>query len=107
MELTPNYQTDGPDFEAVKELFERLEFRTLVKRLPGLERDQRAKSLEPDGQEARDPAAAPSDVWKGQVDSLDAGINWTAPCWRGSPRRTRRSACSFTWRRPPGSSPPR
>ena len=34
VELTPNYQTVGPDFEAVKELFERLEFRTLIKRLP-------------------------------------------------------------------------
>jgi len=44
--LTPDYQTVGPDFEAVKELFERLEFRTLVRRLPVLERDQRAKTIE-------------------------------------------------------------
>ncbi len=46
VDLKPDYQTEGPDFEAVKELFERLEFRTLVKRLPGLERDQRAKTIE-------------------------------------------------------------
>ena len=44
--LTPDYQSVGPDFEAIKELFERLEFRTLLKRLPGLERDQRAKVIE-------------------------------------------------------------
>lgn len=44
--LAANYQTEGPDFEAVKELFERLEFRTLLKRLPGLERAQRAKTHE-------------------------------------------------------------
>jgi len=44
--IAPNYQTEGPDFEAVKALFERLEFRTLVKRLPALERAQRAKTIE-------------------------------------------------------------
>jgi len=49
VDLKPDYQTEGPDFEAVKELFERLEFRTLVKRLPGLERDQRAKTIENGG----------------------------------------------------------
>ena len=64
VKLAPNYQAEGPDFEAVKELFERLEFRTLVKRLPGLEREQRAKSLEPAAEAA--PAAAPSAV-EGQV----------------------------------------
>ncbi len=45
VDLTPNFQTEGPDFEAVKALFERLEFRTLLKRLPGLEREQRAKTI--------------------------------------------------------------
>ena len=60
VKLAPDYQANGPDFEAVKELFERLEFRTLVKRLPGLEREQRAKSLEPVAEAA--PAAAPSSV---------------------------------------------
>ena len=73
VKIAPNYQTVGPDFEAIKELFERLEFRTLVKRLPGLERDQRAKSLEPAPEAA--PAAAPSSV-EGQViatrEQLDA-----------------------------------
>lgn len=44
--LDANYQTIGPDFDAVKELFERLEFRTLLKRLPALERAQRAKTHE-------------------------------------------------------------
>ena len=48
--IAPNYQAEGPDFEAVKELFERLEFRTLVKRLPGLEREQRAKAIEQSGE---------------------------------------------------------
>ncbi len=55
VEITPNYQTEGPDFEAVKELFERLEFRTLVKRLPGLERDQRAKTIEQNGEGGETP----------------------------------------------------
>ena len=49
MDLTPKFQTEGPDFEAVKELFERLEFRTLIKRLPALEREQRAKTIERGG----------------------------------------------------------
>ncbi len=46
VEIAPNYQAEGPDFEAIKALFERLEFRTLVKRLPALERAQRAKAVE-------------------------------------------------------------
>ncbi len=45
VDLAPNYQTVGPDFEAVRALFDRLEFRTLVKRLPDLERIQRAKTI--------------------------------------------------------------
>ena len=52
VDLTPDHQTVGPDFEAVRELFERLEFRTLVKRLPHLERAQRAKSLTPESEVA-------------------------------------------------------
>ena len=48
VDLTPDHQTVGPDFDAVRELFERLEFRTLVKRLPNLERAQRAKSQTPE-----------------------------------------------------------
>ena len=56
--LSPDYQSVGPDFDAIKEFFERLEFRTLLKRVPGLERDQRAKSLEPVPDEAA-PTAAP------------------------------------------------
>jgi len=46
VELTPDYQTSGPDYEAVKALFDKLEFRTLLKRLPDLEREQRAKAIE-------------------------------------------------------------
>ncbi len=45
VDLTPNYQTIGPDFDAVRALFDRLEFRTLMKRLPDLERLQRAKTI--------------------------------------------------------------
>ncbi len=44
VDLTPDHQAVGPDFDAVRALFERLEFRTLLKRLPNLERDQRAKT---------------------------------------------------------------
>ena len=73
VQIAPNYQVEGPDFEAVKELFERLEFRTLVKRLPNLEREQRAKSLTPEP-ETMTPAS-PSGV-QGQAitsqDQLDA-----------------------------------
>ena len=43
--LAPDYQTHGPDFDAVRALFERLEFRTLLKRLPNLEREQRVKTI--------------------------------------------------------------
>jgi len=72
VKLAPDYQAEGPDFEAVKELFERLEFRTLVKRLPGLEREQRAKSLEPVAEAA--PAAAPSAV-EAQVIATQAQLD--------------------------------
>ena len=61
VDLTPNYQTVGPDFEAVRELFERLEFRTLLKRLPNLERDQRAKS------QIEEAPPAPNDGGAGAV----------------------------------------
>ena len=64
VQIAPNYQAEGPDFEAVKELFERLEFRTLVKRLPSLEREPRAKSLTPEPEAAL--TASPSTV-QGQI----------------------------------------
>jgi DNA polymerase-1 len=69
VDLTPNYQEVGPDFEAIKELFERLEFRTLLKRVPGLERDQRAKALEPT---AETPVSSvPSSVEGQMVTTLE------------------------------------
>ncbi len=46
VEIKPDYQTIGPDYEAIKALFDKLEFRTLLKRLPNLEREQRAKTIE-------------------------------------------------------------
>ncbi len=46
VELKADYQTVGPDYEAIKALFDKLEFRTLLKRLPNLEREQRAKTIE-------------------------------------------------------------
>ncbi len=49
VDLTPHYQTIGPDFDAVRALFDRLEFRTLAKRLPDLERIQRAKTIAGNG----------------------------------------------------------
>ena len=72
VQIAPNYQTDGPDFEAVKAMFERLEFRTLIKRLPGLEREQRAKSLTPEP-ETPTPTA-PSTV-EGQVVASREQLN--------------------------------
>lgn len=64
VDLTPNHQTVGPDFEAVRELFERLEFRTLLKRLPNLERDQRAKAQtsEPEALPALTVSAVPHEI---------------------------------------------
>ncbi len=35
LDLTPSYQQIGPDWDAVRALFERLEFRTLLRRVPG------------------------------------------------------------------------
>ena len=46
VEIKADYQAVGPDYEAIKALFDRLEFRTLLKRLPNLEREQRAKTIE-------------------------------------------------------------
>ncbi len=66
--LTPDYQTVGPDFEAVKELFERLEFRTLVKRLPGLERGQRAKTIEQNEEGGGTPPLRADGVGNGSPD---------------------------------------
>ncbi len=69
VEIAPNYQVEGPDFEAVKELFERLEFRTLAKRLPNLEREQRAKSLTPEPEVV--PPTSPSNVQGEAITSQD------------------------------------
>ncbi len=46
VEIKSDYQSVGPDYEAIKALFDKLEFRTLLKRLPNLEREQRAKTIE-------------------------------------------------------------
>lgn len=72
VDLTPDYQTQGPDYEAVKALFERLEFRTLLKRLPNLERQQREKSLEPEPEEVS--PAAPSNI-KGQIVATQSQLD--------------------------------
>ena len=78
VDLTPNHQTVGPDFDAVRELFERLEFRTLLKRLPNLERDQRAKTQapEPEAVPAPTAAAVPQEVitTAAQVEALLAQL---------------------------------
>jgi len=55
VELKADYQTIGPDYDAIKALFDKLEFRTLLKRLPDLEREQRAKAIE---QNAPSPSPA-------------------------------------------------
>ena len=69
VELTPDYQSVGPDYEAVKALFDRLEFRTLLKRLPNLERDQRAKAIE----NAPTPGPSPIRMREGsQISSFDS-----------------------------------
>jgi DNA polymerase-1 len=79
VDLTPNYQTVGPDFEAIRELFERLEFRTLLKRIPNLERDQRAKtqSSEPDADVTPTPSvsAGPQEVITSQAH-IDSVLAW-------------------------------
>ena len=80
VDLTPDHQAVGPDFEAVRELFERLEFRTLLKRLPNLERDQRAKSQTPEPEAPPVPnsaGAVPQEVVtsEAQMDALLARLN--------------------------------
>lgn len=70
VDLTPNYQTIGPDFEAVRALFDRLEFRTLMKRLPDLERIQRAKTIA--GSEARHEGESAADAMDGEAKSASA-----------------------------------
>jgi DNA polymerase-1 len=72
VDLTPNYQTVGPDFEAIREIFERLEFRTLVKRLPNLERAQRAKNAEPEPEVTAPAARATAE---GHVIGDEAALN--------------------------------
>ena len=65
VEIKADYQTVGPDYEAIKALFDRLEFRTLLKRLPNLEREQRAKTIE--GNNA--PTPGPSPIRTGDSES--------------------------------------
>ena len=55
--LRSDYQAIGPDYDAIKALFDKLEFRTLLKRLPDLEREQRAKAIE---QNAPTPSPSPA-----------------------------------------------
>jgi len=43
--LTPDHQEIGPDYAKVKELFEQLEFKALIKRIQGMEASKRAKSV--------------------------------------------------------------
>ena len=59
VEIKADYQAVGPDYEAIKALFDRLEFRTLLKRLPNLEREQRAKTIEQNS-----PPDAPTGIGK-------------------------------------------
>ena len=102
VDLTPNHQTVGPDFEAVRELFERLEFRTLLKRLPNLERDQRVKSQtpEPEAPPIPNPGGA-SSAGSDHVRGADGGR-----CWRVSARAMFPWGCSCTRHRWRASSPP-
>jgi len=55
----PNYQQVGPNYAAIKELFERLEFRTLLKRLPTEKPKQDTGSLFDLPEETPAPAAKP------------------------------------------------
>ena len=70
--LTDDYQTVGPDYEAVKALFDRLEFRTLLKRLPDLEREQRAKAIE---QSAPTPGPSPIGMREGSGSASDSPLS--------------------------------
>ncbi len=73
VEIKDDYQAVGPDYDAIKALFDRLEFRTLLKRLPGLEREQRAKTIEESTVESAAPApAALKTGGEGQVVSNQA-----------------------------------
>jgi len=70
VDLAPHYQTTGPDFEAVRALFDRLEFRTLMKRLPDLERIQRAKTIV--GSEASQAGGADRDSTSEEAKTASA-----------------------------------
>ena len=67
VEIKPDYQSVGPDYEAIKALFDKLEFRTLLKRLPNLEREQRAKTIE--GKNAPTPSPSPASE-RGESESV-------------------------------------
>ena len=69
VEIKADYQTVGPDYEAIKALFDRLEFRTLLKRLPNLEREQRAKTIEQSGPLALDLGGTGMDTAEGAASS--------------------------------------
>ena len=45
VDMDPNHQELGPDYAKVKDLFERLEFKALIKRVQGMEAAKRAKSV--------------------------------------------------------------
>jgi DNA polymerase-1 len=45
IDMDPNHQELGPDFPKVKDLFERLEFKALIRRAQGMEAAKRAKSV--------------------------------------------------------------
>ena len=74
VELTPDYQSVGPDYEAVKALFDRLEFRTLLKRLPNLEREARAKAIE-----QGNPPPTPSPGGRGREDKQELSSSSDGP----------------------------
>lgn len=45
VDMDPNHQDLGPDYAKVKDLFERLEFKALIKRIQGMEAAKRAKNV--------------------------------------------------------------
>ena len=69
VEIKADYQSVGPDYEAIKALFDKLEFRTLLKRLPNLEREQRAKTIENNA-----PTPAQRDALLARLADTDAPV---------------------------------
>ncbi len=78
VDLTPDHQQVGPDFEAVRVLFERLEFKTLLKRIPNWEREQRAKSITAGDASPRDASAANSETKPAAVSRAEGKVLATA-----------------------------